>query len=268
MTLDRTVLLAAQAALFVPASRSERFARAAKSGADAIIIDLEDAVAPAEKEAARAGLTTLPPVPVVIRINATGTVWHKADVAAAVLLAPAAVMLPKAESAAQVASVCRALAPVPVMALIETARGLAAAREIAAVPGVIRLAFGSVDYCADLGCAHEQDTLLPARSEIVLASRLAKLAPPLDGVTVAIRDEDRVMAETTHSRALGMGGKLAIHPAQVAPILAAFRPSQAEIDWARRVLDSGDQAVAVDGAMVDAPVRARARRILSQTENN
>jgi len=267
MTPEQEAVQTAHAMLFVPANRPERFAKAAESGAGAIVIDLEDAVAPPDKDPARAGLASLPAVPVVIRVNAPGTQWHDADMEAVRRLSPAAVMLPKSETAPQVQMACRALGPIPVIALIETARGLAHSRQIAAVDGVVRLAFGSVDYCADLRCAHEQAILLPARSEIVLASRLADLAPPLDGVTVEIRDDTRVAAEAGHSRALGMGGKLAIHPAQVAPILAAFHPSPSEIDWARRVLASGDGAVSIDGAMVDAPVRARARRILAASDH-
>ena len=251
--------------LFVPANRPERFARAAASGADAIILDLEDAVAPDAKDAARAALRRdFTDLPVIVRINAAGTAAHDADLAAMAALCPDAVMLPKAESAAGCQAVARALNAMPLIALIESARGLAHARDIAATPGVVRLAFGSVDFCADLGCAHLPELLLPARSELVLAARLAGIAAPIDGVTVQLDDPQISHDDAAHARALGMTGKLCIHPRQIAPVRRAFAPSDAEIDWARRVLTSGEGAVSVDGAMVDEPVRLRARAILAQ----
>ena len=149
------------------------------------------------------------------------------------------------------------------IALIESARGLAAARDIARACG--RLAFGSVDFAADLGCAHTREALLLARLELVLASRLAGLPAPLDGVTTAIHDDALVESDARHAAELGFGGKLLIHPKQVAAALRGFAPGEAEIAWARRVLAAGgDGAVAVDGMMIDAPVRLRAERILSR----
>ncbi|MFT4149802.1 MAG: CoA ester lyase [Paracoccaceae bacterium] len=253
---------ALRAPLFVPANRSERFARAAASGADAVILDLEDAVAAEDKETARAALeTAFTDLPVIVRINAAGTPWHLADMATVSALRPAAVILPKAEDAAKAAGIAAA-SGLPVIALVETAAGLANARAMAAAAGVVRLAFGSVDFCADLGCAHLREVLLPARTELVLASRLAGIAAPLDGVTVQLDDPALSHDDARHARDLGMTGKLCIHPKQIAPVLRAFAPSQAEIDWARRVLAAGGGAVAVDGGMVDEPVRLRARAIL------
>lgn len=263
-----------RAPLFVPADRPERFAKAAASDADAVILDLEDAVAAGAKDQARAHLsedfTGLPasprlPVPVRIwvRINAYGTPWHAADVAAVARLAPAAVVLPKAEDAATCSAVAEATG-IPVIALIESARGLAHARAIAAAKGVRRLAFGSIDFCADLGCAHLREALLPARVELVLASRLAGIAAPLDGVTVQLDDPAPSHEDAAYARALGMTGKLCIHPKQIAQVLRAFAPSAEDIDWARRVIISGEGAVSVDGAMVDEPVRIRARAILAE----
>lgn len=249
--------------LFVPADRPDRFARAAASGADAVILDLEDAVAPDAKAAARAALTAaFTDLPVIVRVNAHGTPWHEADLAASLACGAAALMLPKAEDPAVVAAV--AARGLPVVALVETAQGLAAARAIAAVPGVARLAFGSVDYCADLGCAPLREGLVPARVELVLASRLARIAAPIDGVTLRIDDPSAARDDAGHARALGMTGKLCIHPRQIAAVEAAFAPSAAEIDWARRVLASGEGAAAVDGALVDEPVRIRARAILAR----
>lgn len=255
-----------RAPLFVPANRPERFVKAAASGADAVILDLEDAVAPDAKDAARAALRKdFTRLSVIVRINAIGTPAHAADVAAIAALRPAAVILPKSEDAASVQVVAQAVG-VPLIALVESAVGLANVRQIAAAPGVHRLAFGSVDFCADLGCAHLREVLLPARSELVLASRLAGIAAPIDGVTVQLDDLSVSHGDAAHARALGMTGKLCIHPKQIFEVKRAFAPSVAEIDWASRVLASGDGAVAVDGAMVDEPVRIRARAILAQVQ--
>lgn len=253
-----------RAPLFVPADRPERFAKAAASGADAVILDLEDAVADGAKDAARAGLTLgFWAGPVLVRINAAGSAAHAADLAAVTALRPAAVILPKAEDAGGVAGLARA-SGLAVVALIETARGLAEARAIAAAPGVVRLAFGSVDFCADLGCEHRREILLPVRLDLVMASRLAGIAPPLDGVTLRLDDPEAAREDAAHARALGMGGKLCIHPNQVAAVRQAFRPTAEDLAWAQRVLAAGAGAVAVDGQMVDAPVRRRAEAILEE----
>lgn len=254
------------APLFVPADRPERFAKAAGSGADAVILDLEDAVAPEAKDAARAALRCdFTDLPVIVRINAAGSAAFEADLAAVTALRPDAIMLPKAEDAGQIGSLAAGL-PCPVIALVETAQGLSNARQIAAVTGVERLAFGSVDFCADLGCAHQRGVLAPARFELVLASRLAGIAAPVDGVTVRLDDLDETSDDAAHARSVGMTGKLCIHPNQIAPVLRSFAPSKAEIEWAHRVLSAGDGAVRVDGAMVDAPVRIKAHAILEHAD--
>ena len=157
-----------------------------------------------------------------------------------------------------------ALGGKPVIALVESARGLADARALAALDGVALLAFGSIDFCADIGCAHTRDALCAARSEIVLASRLAAIAAPLDGVTTAIDDAVAVEDDARHARELGFAGKLLIHPRQITPALAGLMPDAAEIAWARRVVAAAEGASRVDGAMVDAPVRLRAEAILSR----
>ncbi|TYC61813.1 CoA ester lyase [Rhodobacterales bacterium] len=255
-----------RAPLFVPANRPERFTKAAASGACAVILDLEDAVAAEDKTAARGALACdFTELPVLVRINPDGTQWHAADLEAAAAMPFAAVMLPKAESPKAIAEVARRTGH-PVVALIETARGLASAREVASCPDTIRLAFGSIDFCADIGCDHLRETLRPVRLELVIASRLAGMAAPIDGVTADLSDPAITEDDSRHARSLGMNGKLCIHPKQIAPIRTGFAPTEAEKDWARRVLASGDGAVAVDGAMVDEPVRLRARAILAYVD--
>ncbi|MBL6750663.1 MAG: hypothetical protein ISP90_09075, partial [Nevskia sp.] len=186
------------APLFVPADRPERFAKAAASGADAVILDLEDAVAPAAKAGARANLAAhgVAGVPVVIRINAQGTADFAADLAALRGASFDAVMLPKAEDAAQVAALHAGLGrQVTVLALVESARGIAGLAPLLAAPGVAQAAFGSLDFALDLGCTPSWEALLMARSQLVLYSKLAGLAPPLDGVTTSLDDAALVEAE-------------------------------------------------------------------------
>jgi citrate lyase subunit beta/citryl-CoA lyase len=251
--------------LFVPGDRPERFAKVLASGADAMIIDLEDAVAPENKVLAREGLrAALPEMDIFVRINGVGTKWHAADLAACAGAKISAVMLAKTESAADVAAVATATGR-KVVALIESALGLAMAREIAGNPGTLRLAFGSIDFCTDLGAAHTRDALLAARSALVLASRLANLPPPLDGVTTSIHDSALIQDDAAYAQNLGFGGKLCIHPSQIAAVRAGFAPSDADIAWAEKILGAAEHgAVSVDGAMVDAPVRLRARQILAR----
>lgn len=263
-TIDRLTL-----PLFVPGDRPERFAKAMTAGADAVIVDLEDAVAPDAKAGARAGLErALAPLagtgPVLLRINASGTPWHAEDLAACAGLPLAGIVLPKAETGGDCLAVSKATG-LPVVALVESARGLRNAEEIASASA--RIAFGSIDFAADLGIAHERDVLLPARFALAMAARLAGQAAPIDGVTTALREEDVIADDCRHAVAIGFGGKLLIHPAQIAAARKGFAPSEGECDWARRVLaavEGGAAAIAVDGAMVDAPVIARARRILER----
>lgn len=248
--------------LFVPGNRPDRFAGAARSGADAVIIDLEDAVPAEAKDAARRALSTdFTDLPVIVRINAVGTQWHEADLAALANLPVAGIMLPKSEMAADLERIARTA---PVIALVETVRGIVNARSLAASGKAARLAFGSVDYAADLGCEHVRDALAAARAELILASRLADLPAPLDGVTTDVSDADAASDDARHARSLGFGGKLAIHPRQIDPIRTAFRPTDAELHWACTVLESGDGAAKVDGEMVDEPVRRRARAMIAR----
>ncbi|WP_073197266.1 HpcH/HpaI aldolase/citrate lyase family protein [Roseovarius marisflavi] len=254
--------------LFVPADRPERVAKAAAAGADAIIVDLEDAVAPSARESARAGLTdALQGVTcaIVLRINAVRTKWHEADLDIAANLPLSAIMLAKAESAAACANVASATLT-PVIALVETARGIEQLNEIA--DASFRLAFGSIDYAADLGMGHTRQSLLSARSALVLAARLAGQPAPLDGVTTAIHNDALIEDDCRHAVELGMGGKLIIHPAQLTAARRGFAPSPDELSWARRVLDAakGGAAVQIDDAMVDAPVIVRAKALVARAE--
>ncbi len=258
--------------LFVPGSRRDRFAKAAQSGADAVILDLEDAVAEADKEQARSvildGVGEAGPT-VIIRINRSGTPWHEGDCGLIRRLPDAAVMLPKAEAPEDISRLCAAVGrAVPVIPLIETAKGLDALPAIARAPAVVQLAIGTVDLALDLGCRHDRQSLLLARSEMVWRSRSAELPAPLDGVTTALDDPSIVENDAAHAAALGFGGKMAIHPRQTAAIRKAFHPSDEEVDWARRVLHqaSSGEAVRVNGEMIDRPVIERARAILARAE--
>ena len=264
----------ARSALFVPATRADRISKALDSGADVVIVDLEDAVAPQDKEAARQALSealeklSSPKAPLWVRVNA-GEPWQEADLAlCARHTVVQSVMVPKAESAAQMQAAHVAGGSKPVVALIETAVGYARRDELATHAAVARLAFGSIDFQLDMGISGEGEALLMFRSGLVLASRLAGLPAPLDGVTTEVNELEPVRADAARARAMGFGGKLCIHPRQVEPVNAAFSPSQAEIEWARCVVAaceaSGGAAVAVQGKMVDKPVLLRAQALLAQ----
>ena len=266
--------------LFVPGHRAERFDKALAAGADAVILDLEDAVPAAEKNAARDAVLqwarareAAPSPQILVRVNACGTPQHAADVAACRrgvhgVQGVHGLVLPKSEQVADLARLAQALPGVALLPLIESAAGLAAALEIARAPNVQRLLFGSIDFQHDLGIEGDGDELLYFRSQLVLHSRLAGLAAPADGVSTVLDDAARVHAETLRARRLGFGAKLCIHPKQIAPVHEAFAPTEAELDWARRVLAAADAAggaaVALDGAMVDRPVILRAEGLLAR----
>lgn len=254
--------------LFVPGSRPERFAKADASGTDTVILDLEDAVAPADKDRAREAVAAQAAAlksPVMVRINAVGTPWHDADIDALRGLDGVAVMLPKAERPDDVAGMARRFGDgVNVIALVESALGLANLPGILVSPGVKGVAFGSVDFSLDLGCAHDRLTLLAARGEIVWRSRAAARSAPIDGVTVDLRNPEATKDDAHHAMKMGFGGKMAIHPMQIEPIGRAFRPSESDIAWARDIVAAAATggAVRFNGVMVDRPVVERARRIL------
>lgn len=258
--------------LFVPGDRPERFDKALTSGADRVIVDLEDAVAPPAKSAARdafARWTPSSPARVALRLNAADSPWFTDDLALLDAREVATVVLPKAEDPQVLAELARRCPRASLVPLIESAAGLAAARALAAAARVERLAFGHIDFQVDLGMRDAQeDDLLPFRCELVLASRLARIGAPLDGVSVALDDPPRLMEDVRRARRLGFGGKLCIHPKQVSVVRDGFAPGAEEIAWARQVLEAAAQAgggaVAVDGRMVDKPVMLRAEAILRE----
>jgi citrate lyase subunit beta/citryl-CoA lyase len=256
------------APLFVPGNKPPLFAKAIASGTDALIIDLEDAVAPADKATARSAVVqhNIPAFPVIVRVNGVATPWFEEDMAAIASARCNAIMLPKTESLRDVERVIQRLGhPLAIIPLIESAVGLVSLSEIVCAPGVEVVAFGSLDLALDLDCQPDWDAMLMARSELVLRSRLAGLPGPIDGVTTNLTDSEIIGTEAAKARALGFRGKLAIHPKQVEPIRRAMTPTDEEIAWADKVLAaaSSSSVASVNGAMVDAPVITRARRIMA-----
>lgn len=259
-----------RALLFVPGDRPERFAKAAGSGADLVILDLEDAVPEDRKTAARDEVVRWlggGSGRGAVRINAVGTSCHEDDVGAlAGLSGLQAVVVPKAndpEALTQISRACGA----PVIALVETAGGVLRAAELATAEGVCRLAFGHLDFAADIDAEPSGATMDQARAMLVLASRAADLPGPIDGVTTNLDDAAVAEADARRARRLGFAGKLCIHPRQVAAIRQGFRPTAEAVGWARQVIEATESdggAVRVDGQLVDAPVIARARAILAE----
>jgi citrate lyase subunit beta/citryl-CoA lyase len=262
--------------LFVPGNRPEPVAKALASGADAVVLDLEDAVAPADKGAARdaiaqwsGGATGADRERVVVRINDAASNAFADDLRLLRGAGLSTVMLPKAESAAQVLAVREAVPAARVLALIESARGVAKVQQVAGADGVARLVFGTLDYALDLdldiadGC----EALLHGAAAIAIASRVAGLATPVAGVTPQLDDEPRLLADLAWSRRQGFGAKLCIHPRQVAPIHVALAPSAQAVEWARRVVAAAAAspgAAQLDGRMIDRPVVLQAQRTLQR----
>jgi citrate lyase subunit beta/citryl-CoA lyase len=267
MALPRTYL-------FVPGDRPERIAKALATEADAVVIDLEDAVLPAAKPAARdsvaqvlAGLGPDHLARVVVRINDDATPWHDADVALLAAHRVQQVMLPKAERVDTIARLRLACPGIAVLALVESARGVLAAEAIAMAPGVQRLVFGTIDFALDLDLSGDPLGLDYAAGRLALASRAAGIEAPVAGVTTALSDEIALRADVARARAHGFAAKLCIHPSQVAIVHAALAPTAEELAWARRVVEATAQssgAVQLDGRMIDKPVIERARRTLAR----
>lgn len=256
--------------LFVPGSRPERFDKAMAAGADVVIVDLEDAVSPGDKDSARASVAAWLSAekPICLRINPPDTAWFASDLALCGHPGVAAVMLPKAAQVADILRLREAGAR-RVLPLIESAQGFVNLVALAAAEGVERLAFGSIDFAVDLGIEGDDRELDYFRSQLVLASRVAGIVPPIDGVTTAIDDTAVLASDTLRGKRFGFGAKLCIHPAQLAVVHASYLPEASEVAWAERVLaaaaSSQGAAVAVDGKMVDRPVILKAERILVRT---
>lgn len=276
MKLDAALL---RSLLFVPATRPERFARAAASGADAVIVDLEDAVADDAKDAARGEAVAWAAAPATsgparcVRINSPRSAHGLRDLLALAgqPTRPPLVMLPKVESPGEVDVVDGVLATsdgAPAfVALVETARGLSAAEAIAAHPCVTALALGGADLAADLGAELSWEPMLWARSRLVAAAATARVAA-IDVPFLDIEDHQGLPRELEAVRRLGFTGKLAIHPKQVAAINAGFAPTADEVARARRIVDAAAAArggaCLLDGRMIDAPVVAAARGTLAR----
>ena len=256
--------------LFVPGDRSERFAKAAASGAGGMIIDLEDAVAPEHKPRARENVlaelrsTASTAAQRFVRINALRSRTGLDDLLALSDLKLDGVVVPKAASGGELAIVAALLPGVPIVALVESVVGIRAVEEIAHEPGVAAVAFGNADLSAELGSTMGWETLLVHRSRVILAARSAGIVA-YDGVTLELKDARIIDEDARRALEMGFDGKLAIHPAQVAPIVQAFTPGDDEVARARRIVEAAGGGVAVvDGRMVDPPVIAAARRILAR----
>lgn len=271
------VVASATTFLFVPGDRPDRFTKAHQSGADVIIIDLEDAVAVENKPTALEAVVTAltanhEEIPggrltALVRIDGNLSSVHLAalrDVAAIHNNGLLGVMVPKAESASQISETINALPRgLAIVPLIESAKGLVNIEHIAQAPGVTRLGFGAVDFGLDVDATHERVTDY-ARAQIVVTSRSAGLVAPVDSPSLSITDLALVEAEATRARQFGFAGKLCIHPAQVPAVRSSFKPSSEEITWAEEIIGLEGGASQHNGLMVDKPVVDRAQRILAR----
>ena len=273
--------------LFVPATSGRKIDKAFASAAEAIIVDLEDAVAIAEKPAARATLAEIVaqprPLPCWVRINGMSTAFCHRDVVAATIPGIAGIILPKAESASEIQAIDWLMSQVEIesgmaagsiglMAIVETARGLVKVDEIAAASARLgRLLFGAVDLAADMGIEMDDagGATAQARFAIARASRAAGLEAPIDTAFTDIPNLAELRATTLRARALGYTGKTCIHPTQIAVVNEVFSATAGELAWAGKVVEAFEQAEAqglaafkLDGEMIDYPVVERARKLL------
>ncbi|MCV7173319.1 MULTISPECIES: HpcH/HpaI aldolase/citrate lyase family protein [Mycolicibacterium] len=255
--------------LFCPADRPERFEKAA-AAADVVILDLEDGVAAKDREAARKALldTRLDPDRTVVRVNPVTTPDHALDMTTLAQTGYTTIMLAKTESAEQV----RSLAPFDVIVLVETPLGALAVTETARVDNAYAVMWGAEDLFAVTGGTSNRwpdgsyrDVARHVRSQSLLAAKAwGRIA--LDSVYLDIKDLDGLRAESDDAVAVGFDAKVAIHPSQVAVIRAAYAPTEEQVDWARRVLDTARSERGVfqfEGQMVDSPVLRRAERIVA-----
>jgi (S)-citramalyl-CoA lyase len=268
--------------LFVPALRPDRFSKAIATGTDIVIVDWEDAVVPERKAEAREltgtffGEPTDRPVLRYLRINSPRLPDGLRDLEALFEMEhlPDGIMIPKVESPEEVRWMTEILQPyrqdIELFPTVETAKGLRAVAEVAlASDATTILGFGAVDLVAETGSDLSWDSLLYTRSQVVLAATEARIEA-LDTVWIEIDDQAGLEDESRRARAIGFTGKAAIHPSQVAPINAAFSPSDAEVDLARRIVEAAEGdfsgALQIDGKMIDEPVIIAARRTMARAE--
>jgi citrate lyase subunit beta/citryl-CoA lyase len=253
--------------LFAPGHNAKLLGRVFEAGADAVMLDLEDAVPPDAKDMARGMVAeTLVDHPAWVRVNAARTEWCEDDLAAVGERA-FGIRIPKAESADDVRWVAERAPGKPIICAIESAGGVLAAAEIAAVPGVRHLAMGGVDLQNDLNAGNGNLQTLYVRSHLVVVSRAAGLEPPIDSVWPRLDDEAGLREQAEFARSLGFFGKSAIHPRQLPTLHEVFTPSEQEVGWAREVMAAfeaaGGAALRLPGGeFVDLPVARRARRLL------
>ena len=284
-----TQVAEAVTALFVPGDRPDRYAKAAASGADVVIVDLEDAVAAPDKDAARdAVASALRPEPdrragsalrALVRINDPESPPGTADLAMVIALAREpghgliGVVVPKAGRVEALEAVIDAASGVGAPdgrsdGLAVSALGVANVRTLAALPGLSRLAFGALDFALDVGADVDALTGQVARAEVVIASRAVGLEAPWESPSTSLSDTTLIETTSRAARALGFGGRLCIHPAQLAAVRAGFAPTAEEVAWARRITGAGDSVVRVGEEMVDRPVLQRARAILRRAPSS
>lgn len=266
--------------LYVPASSEAMLRKAGTRGADVVIVDLEDGVLPEAKDAARDELVRLWPelrfgaAEALVRVNAPGTPWHDADIGALARIRPSAVVLPKCEEPGAVEAVSRRLGGLRLCLMVETARGLLAAAELACAPEAAALVFGGADFRASTRAQRQPDEmeLLVARSTLVVAARSAGIEV-FDTPYFDYRDEPGLEASARRARALGFDGKTAVHPGQLPVLNRVFAPSGEEVARARRIVEALDEAArqgrgvaTVDGEMVEALHGREAHRVLARHE--
>ena len=268
--------LRARSLMFIPGGRSDMVAKVARIAPDVAVVDLEDAVAAADKDAARrtaveavAALGALPATTVLVRVNAAGSPWYADDVAAVAGSAAAGLVLPKLARRGEIDALLaeldrRGCADAVVVAGLETGLGVADAREL--LPGVAACYFGAEDFIADLGGRRTRTgaEVLHARSQVVLAAHLAGVVP-IDQAVVEVGDTEHFVADARDGAALGYQGKICLHPSQVAAAHEVFSPTPAEVAHAERVLTAGGAGVAVlDGEMIDEVHLRMARTVLAR----
>ncbi len=281
--------MALRSFLFAPGNHARRVGKALTLPADAVILDLEDAVAISEKPSTRAQVVEALCQPrhggLYVRVNGYTTEWCHADIVSIVHPGLDGIILPKVESPDQLRSIDWLLAAlererglpegrIDLVPIIETALGMSHVGAIAGAGSrTKRLAFGAGDYTLDLGMVWSRDEseLLPARCAVVMASRAAGIEPPLDTVWADLRDAEGLSRSAAHAAALGFQGKMCIHPDQIAVANAAFSPSAQQLEWARRVIVAFDEAEArglasiqLDGQFIDYPIVQRARQVVAR----